>query len=81
MHKPKHPHLIREAVERLSSKLPGGPRITAARISIHRSTPLFAGRLPAILIYTRDERIGSAHVPIRGLRYRLGAVGRDHHQW
>ena len=56
----KHPRtLIREAVAaRLIEALPKvDARITATRISIHRSTPLFAGKLPAILIYTRDERI------------------------
>ncbi len=56
----KHPRtLIREAVkERLVAQLPAiDPRITPARISIHRSTPLFQAKLPAILIYTRDERI------------------------
>ena len=48
----KHPRtLIREAVAaRLIESLPKvDERITASRISIHRSTPLFAGKLPAIL--------------------------------
>ena len=69
----KHPRtLIREAVAaRLSANLPKvDPRITAARISIHRSTPLFAGKLPAILIYTRDERIEDQPNADLGLRYR-----------
>ena len=69
----KHPRtLIREAVkERLVAQLPAiDPRITAARISIHRSTPLFAGKLPAILIYTRDERIEDQPNADPGLRYR-----------
>lgn len=69
----KHPRtLIREAVkERLVAQLPAiDPRITAARISIHRSTPLFAGKLPAILIYTRDERIEEQPNAAPGLRYR-----------
>ena len=69
----KHPRtLIREAVkERLSANLPKvDPRITAARISIQRSTPLFAGKLPAILIYTRDERIEDQPHADPGLRYR-----------
>ena len=69
----KHPRtLIREAVkERLVAQLPAiDPRITAARISIHRSTPLFAGKLPAILIYTRDERIEEQPNADPGLRYR-----------
>ena len=69
----KHPRtLIREAVAaRLSANLQKvDPRITAARISIHRSTPLFAGKLPAILIYTRDERIEDQPNADPGLRYR-----------
>ncbi len=69
----KHPRtLIREAVkERLVAQLPAvDPRITAARISIHRSTPLFSGKLPAILIYTRDERIEDQPNADPGLRYR-----------
>ena len=69
----KHPRtLIREAVkERLVAQLPAiDPRITAARISIHRSTPLFAGKLPAVLIYTRDERIDDQPNADPGLRYR-----------
>ena len=69
----KHPRtLIREAVKaRLSANLPKvDPRITPARISIQRSTPLFAGKLPAILIYTRDERIEDQPNADPGLRYR-----------
>lgn len=69
----KHPRtLIREAVkERLVAHLPTiDPRITAARISIHRSTPLFTAKLPAILIYTRDERIEDQPNADPGLRYR-----------
>jgi hypothetical protein len=49
----KHPRtLIREAVAaRLIESLPKvDTRITPARISIHRSTPLFAGKLPARLV-------------------------------
>ena len=70
----KHPRiLIREAVkERLIEQLPKvDARITASRISIHRSTPLFAGKLPAILIYTRDERIEDQPNAVPGLRRRL----------
>ena len=69
----KHPRtLIREAVAALlSANLPKvDARITASRISIHRSTPLFAGKLPAILIYTRDERIEEQPNADPGLRYR-----------
>ena len=69
----KHPRtLIREAVAaQLSANLQKvDPRITASRISIHRSTPLFAGKLPAILIYTRDERIEDQPNADPGLRYR-----------
>ena len=69
----KHPRtLIREAVkERLVSQLPAiDPRISANRISIHRSTPLFQAKLPAILIYTRDERIEDQPNIDPGLRYR-----------
>ena len=69
----KHPRtLIREAVAvRLIEALPKvDARITASRISIHRSTPLFAGKLPAVLIYTRDERIEDQPNADPGLRYR-----------
>ena len=69
----KHPRtLIREAVAALlSANLPKvDPRITPARISIHRGTPLFAGKLPAILIYTRDECIEEQPNADPGLRYR-----------
>ena len=69
----KHPRtLIREAVAaRLIESLPKvDARITPARISIHRSTPLFAGKLPAIMIYTRDERIEDQPNADPGLRYR-----------
>ena len=69
----KHPRtLIREAVAaRLIESLPKvDARITPARISIHRSTPLFAGKLPAVLIYTRDERIDDQPNADPGLRYR-----------
>ena len=69
----KHPRtLIREAVAaQLSANLQKvDPRITASRISIHRSTPLFAGKLPAVLIYTRDERIEDQPNADPGLRYR-----------
>ena len=69
----KHPRtLIREAVAaQLSANLQKvDPRITASRISIHRSTPLFAGKLPAVLIYTRDERIEEQPHADPGLRYR-----------
>lgn len=69
----KHPRtLIREAVkEQLLAQLPTiDPRITDSRISIHRSTPLFAAKLPAILIYTRDERIEDQPNADTGLRYR-----------
>jgi hypothetical protein len=69
----KHPRtLIREAVkERLAAQLPAiDPRITPARISIQRSTPLFAAKLPACLIYTRDERIEEQPNADPGLRYR-----------
>jgi len=69
----KHPRtLIREAVAaRLIEGLPKiDARISAARISIHRSTPLFAGKLPALLIYTRDERIEEQPQADPGLRQR-----------
>lgn len=70
----RHPRtLIREAVkERLAAQLPAvDPRISAARISIHRAAPLFAGKLPALLIYTRDERIEDRPNADAGLRQRL----------
>lgn len=69
----KHPRtLIREAVAALLIEaLPKvDARITPARISIHRSTPLFAAKLPAVLIYTRDERIEELPNADPGLRYR-----------
>lgn len=70
----KHPRtLIREA---LAARIVGPlhqaePRITAARISIHRATPLFPAKLPAILIYTRDERIEDKVDRSTGLRRRV----------
>ncbi|WP_425974010.1 hypothetical protein [Tepidimonas sp. HKU78] len=70
----KHPRtLIREVVAaRLIDALPKvDARITPQRISIHRSTPLFAGKLPAVLIYTRDERIEEQPNADPGLRRRL----------
>ncbi|MEA1052358.1 hypothetical protein U5801_21485 [Lamprobacter modestohalophilus] len=70
----KHPRtLIREAVAmRLSAQLPEvDARITASRISIHRAIPLFAAKLPAILIYTRDERVEDLPHNDPGLRHRL----------
>ena len=69
----KHPRtLIREAVAALlSANLPKvDARITASRISIHRSTPLFAAKLPAVLITSRDERIEDQPNADPGLRYR-----------
>lgn len=69
----KHPRtLIREAVAALlSANLQKvDPRVTPARICIHRSTPLFAGKLPAVLIYTRDERVEERPNADPGLRYR-----------
>ena len=69
----KHPRtLIREAVkDRLVARLPEvDARVTESRISIHRSTPLFAAKLPAILIYTRDERVEDSPNADPGLRYR-----------
>ena len=70
----KHPRtLIREAVAaRLSANLPEvDDRITASRISIHRAIPLFAAKLPAILIYTRDERMEDEPHNDPGLRHRI----------
>ena len=70
----KHPRtLIREAVAaRLVGHLPTvDARITASRIHIHRTTPLFSGKLPTILIYTRDERIEDQPNADPGLRRRL----------
>ena len=69
----KHPRtLIREAVkDRLVARLPEvDARVTESRISIHRSTPLFVAKLPAILIYTRDERVENSPNADPGLRYR-----------
>ena len=69
----KHPRtLIREAVAaRLIESLPKvDERITPARISIHRSTPLFVNDTPTTQIYTRDERIEDQPNADPGLRYR-----------
>ncbi|MDY0072457.1 MAG: hypothetical protein RBR77_07385 [Thauera sp.] len=69
----RHPRTrIREEVATLlAAHLPAvDPRLTASRISIHRSTLLFAAKLPAILIYTRDERIEPEPHADPGLRYR-----------
>jgi hypothetical protein len=70
----QHPRtLIREAVkEQLVAHLPAvDARITVSRISIHRTTPIFSGKLPVILIYTRDERIEDQPNADPGLRRRL----------
>jgi len=70
----KHPRtLLREAVaSRLAATLPAvDARLTASRIHIHRTTPLFAAKLPALLIYTRDERIEEQPNADPGLRYRV----------
>lgn len=70
----KHPRtLIREAVASLlATELPAlDERITPARVHIHRAIPLFAGKLPAILIYTRDERVEKSPDGDPGLRYRI----------
>ena len=70
----KHPRtLIREAVAGLLvTELPAlDERMTASRIHIHRAIPLFAAKLPAILIYTRDERVEPAPNADPGLRHRL----------
>lgn len=63
---------IRQAIKsRLSAQLPAwDERLTESRISINRNTPLFAAKLPAILIYTRDERIEDSPNADPGLRYR-----------
>ncbi len=69
----KHPRtLIREAVAaRLIESLPKvDARSTPARISIHRSTPLFVSESAAAVIYTRDERIDDQPNADPGLRYR-----------
>ena len=64
--------LIREAVrERLVANLPEvDERLTASRISIHRTMPLVPGKLPALLITTATERIEDTPNAHPGLRYR-----------
>lgn len=70
----KHPRArIREAVAALlATHLPAvDARLTSGRISVHRATPLFQAKLPAILIYTRDERIEDSPHADPGLRRRV----------
>jgi hypothetical protein len=63
---------IRLAVrDRLLLSLPEwDDRITERRVSMNRATPLFAAKLPAVLIYTGDERIEENPHADPGLRYR-----------
>lgn len=79
-----HPRsAIRAAVrDRLAAALPD----LAARIYVQRATPLVRERLPAIMIYARDERIDEAYTADPGARRRvltlaveIVAAGRDAH--
>jgi hypothetical protein len=45
-------------------------RITERRVSMNRATPLFAAKLPAVLIYAGDERIEESPHADPGLRHR-----------
>ncbi len=45
-------------------------RITERRVSMNRATPLFAAKLPAVLIYAGDERIEENPNGDPGLRHR-----------
>ena len=59
----KHPRtLIRDAVkERLVAQLPAiDPRISANRISIHRSTPLFAAKRMKPVYFDRASILAHA---------------------
>jgi hypothetical protein len=83
----KHPRtIIRQAVAtRLSANLPEvDSRINESRVNVHRTMPLFPGKLPAVLIYTRDESIEREPNTDPGLRYRklhldieIAASGKD----
>ena len=63
---------IRLAVrDRLLASLPEwDDRITERRVSMNRVTPLFAAKLPAVLIYAGDERIEENPHADPGLRHR-----------
>lgn len=64
-----HPRsLIRQAVrECLAQALPA----LASRIHLHRAVPLTKQRLPALLLYAREERIDDAYAADPGPRRRL----------
>lgn len=68
-----HPRiLIREAIkERLDQNLSSvDSRLTPARIHLMKMTPLFAGKLPAVLIYSKHESIDDMPGEHQGVRYR-----------
>lgn len=68
-----HPRIvIRDAVKIiLSAHLPKvDARVTPARIHLMKMTPLFAGKLPAVLIYSKQESIDDRPGEHQGNRYR-----------
>lgn len=65
---------IRSAVrECLAAALPE----LAARIHVHRAIPLAKTRLPAILVYAREERIDEAYAADPGARRRILTLAID----
>lgn len=68
-----HPRqTIREALTAvLKTALPE----LARRIHWHRAIPLAKGRLPALLVYTRGERIDEAYAADPGARRRILTLG------
>lgn len=49
----------------------------AARIHVHRAIPLAKTRLPAILLYAREERLDEAYAADPGARRRLLSLAID----
>lgn len=68
-----HPRIvIRDAIKaRLDQTLSSvDSRLTASRIHVMKMTPLFAGKLPAVLIYSKQEAIDDMPGEQLGNRYR-----------
>ncbi|HQT03402.1 MAG TPA: hypothetical protein PLU46_00280 [Thiotrichales bacterium] len=68
-----HPRiLIRDAIKaRLDQNLFSvDSRLTPSRIHLMKMTPLFVGKLPAVLIYSKQERIDDMPGEHQGNRYR-----------
>lgn len=75
-----HPRIaIRDAIKaRLDHTLPSvDSRLTPSRIHVMKMTPLFAGKLPAVLIYSKQETIDDMPSEHLGNRYRKLTMAID----